>query len=45
MRTQKEWLRFAARHTLDIFGGTEKEVGLPGAANNTGDDACALFEN
>jgi len=32
-----------ARHTLDLFGGRKREVGLPGAANNTGDDARVLI--
>jgi len=29
-----------ARHTLDYFEEAKKGVGLPGAANNTGDEAC-----
>jgi hypothetical protein len=31
------------RYAQVKFEGTEKGVGLPGAANNTGDDACLLI--
>jgi hypothetical protein len=31
-----------ARHTLDISGARKSDVGLPGAANNTGDEPCLL---
>jgi hypothetical protein len=33
--------RRLARHPLDLFGGKERNYGVPGAAKNTGDGACA----
>src|ERR1039458_5074342 len=31
--------RPSARHPLDLFGGKERDDGVPGAAKNTGDSA------
>jgi hypothetical protein len=33
------------RAAPQLLRGTEKAYGVPGAAKNTGDDACLLFEN
>ena len=39
--TKTETTRRLARHPLDLFEGTESDYGVPGAAKNTGDAACA----
>ncbi len=42
----KEWTRHSVLHPLGFFrGAKESEDGVPGAAKNTGDDACLLFVN
>jgi len=38
--TQEQWLRHLARHPLAFAGGKKSDHGVPGAAKNTGDDAC-----
>ena len=38
--TKEQWLRHLARHPLAFAGGKKRDHGVPGAAKNTGDDAC-----
>jgi hypothetical protein len=40
MLTHDKLERRLARHTLDISRAAKREGGLPGASNNTGDEAC-----
>jgi hypothetical protein len=43
MRYEKYGSAFSALHPLDFSRGAKKEVRLPGAIKNTGDDACFLI--